>query len=599
MIPTLNLSIPPQRKPEPGAFDTRPDAVRVWLEHLPLGHAGETARRLYLVLHEVNRLDVNIHHRLDFLEQVAPPLQGVLVALKPHYSGKPFPLDPKSARVAQLAAELKAAMVVGCQIVMQQSDSLNWFRQRKWERIWTTALHRMLHYFGGIFSVHAQLHMAPPPGAWLMIHSAYRLLEENRLLETVVPGIGGAAPTSLGHEYKQLLLLALLPPQRMQPAQLDEVHNHMAQWTAALELSRPASHLACVEAYCIDLDQDAAPGPLWRLHPAREPNVHSLRQLRMTPLLEQIAQQVARQRAAAARITLPSGAEVQRDTAAQLLACWLRPPERAAAREQAGDEVHAVFGLREIHALLSGADAAVAAPDTADEPVPGGLAVVDGGTDRKQSFARSLGFVGERDEEADIWDMVYRSKPPEPSRSWHEVEVARSYRLLAAERVNRSSGGVGLRFAAATLGAVRNGDLVALHAAGEEARWTLGAVRWLRSGAAGGIEMGVKRLHEQVVPAAICVEQDGRRSAPIDCLLGHEQEQLRVVLPQIAGLASKRLLLQSGGREVHINLLEQLESSALFQMYRCAEHQAKREQAPAKATENDPFDKFKSVWDLL
>ncbi len=598
MIPTLNLSIPPQRKPAPGAFDTRPDAVRAWLEQLPLGHAGETARRLYLVLHEVNRLDINIHHRLDFLEQVAPPLQGVLAALKPHYSGKPFPPDPKPARVAQLAAELMAAMIVGYQIVMQQSDSLNWFRQRKWERIWTTALHRMLHYFGGVFAVHAQLHMAPPPGAWLMIHSAYRLLEENRLLDTPVPGIGGAASTSLGFEYKQLLLFALLPAQRMQPAQLDEVRGHMAYWTAALDLSRPASHLACVNAYCIDLDQDAAPGPLWKLHPAREPNVHSLRQLHMAPLLEQIAQQVARQRAAAARITLPSGAVLQRDTAAQLLACWLRPPQRGDVREKAGDGMHAVFGLREIHALLSGVDAAAAAPAPVEEAASG-LAVVDAGADRKESFARSLGFVGERDEEADIWDMVYRSKPAEPSRSWHEVEVARSFRRLTAERLNRSAGGVGLRFAAATLGAVRNGDLVALRAAGEGTGWTLGTVRWLRSATAGGIEMGVKRLHEQVVPATICVEQDGRRSAPIDCLLGHEQEQLRVVLPQIAGLTSKRLLLQSGGREVHINLLEQLESSALFQMYRCAEHQAKREPTPVKAAEHDPFDKFKSVWDLL
>ncbi len=601
MTPTLNLSIPPQHKPGPDSFDTRPDAVRDWLAHLPLGNVGETARLIYRALHETNRTDVNIHHRLDLLEQLARPLQGVLASLKPHYTGKPFPLDMKSARVAQLATELQAAMVVGYQIVMQQSDALHWFRQRKWEQVWTTALHRMLHYFSGIFCIYHQLHLPPPPGAWLMIHSAYRLLEENRLLETVVAPVGaGAEASSLGHEYKQLLLLALLPPQRIQPAQLDEVRRHMPQWTAALELSQPARPQACVDAYCIDLDQDVAPGPLWKLHPAREPNVYSLRLLSMTPLLEHLARQVAQQRNSAARITLPGGADMQRDTAALLLTAWQQPPARSDVRETVDGGVHAVFGLRDIHALLSGAATSSATPEAAAETSPA-LQILDADRQKKQSFARSLGFVGERDEEADIWDMVYTSRPAEQVISWTEAAVAKSYTLVSGTRMNRSAGGLGLRFAAGQLGAVRNGDLVAVSVSAEASEWNLCMVCWLRFATDGGVELGVKRLQQQVVPAAIFVEQDGQRSAPIDCLLGNEQDQLRVVLPQMTGLANKRLLLQSGGREAHIVLLEQLESSALFQMFRGVEPQARREQNPARAplTRDDPFDKFKSVWEIL
>lgn len=600
MTPTLNLSIPPQRKPGPGAFDTRPEAVRVWLEHLPLGHACETARLLYLALHEVNRLDINIHHRLAFLEQVAEPLQGVLTSLKPHYTGKPFPLEPRAARVAQLASELRAAMIVGYQIVMQQSDTLHWFRQRKWERVWTTALHRMLHYFSGIFAIRRQLHLPPPTGAWLMIHSAYRLLEDNKLLDIAAVPLGGGAATTLGHEYKQLLLLALLPPQRMQGAQFDDVQRSMAQWTAALQLVRPDHPQRCADAYCIDLDQDVSPAPLWKLHPAREPNVYSLRLLDMTPLLEQMQQQVGQQRAAAARITLPSGTEVQRDTAALLLACWARPPQRSEVREKAVGTAHVVLGLREIHALLSGVAAPVA------EPAPAAAAtaefrVLDVPMDKKESFARSLGFVGDRDEEADIWDMVYTSRPPTQHKSWSEVEIAKTYTLMFGDLVDRSDGGLGLRFAAGRLGGVRDGDLVALSTSDDDtSAWSLGMVRWLRIAADGSIELGVKRLQQQVVPAAIRIEQDGKPSAPIDCLLGHEQEQLRVVLPHISGLANKRLRLVSGGREFPIVLLEQIESSAVFQMYRCAEHQARRAQPEAKpASPGEPFDKYKGVWDIL
>lgn len=106
--------------------------------------------------------------------------------------------------MAQLASELQAAMIIGYQIVMRQSDSLHWFRQRKWERVWTTALHRMLCYFSGIFCIRYQLHLPPPAGAWQMIHSAYRLLEENHLLDVTVPALSGGESTSLGFEYKSV-----------------------------------------------------------------------------------------------------------------------------------------------------------------------------------------------------------------------------------------------------------------------------------------------------------------------------------------------------------------------------------------------------------
>lgn len=597
MIPTLNLAIPTQSKPAPGAFDTRPEAVRAWLQQLPLGHVGETARLLYLALHEVNRLDINIHHRLDFLEQLAPPLEGILTALKPHYGGKPFPLAPKAARVAQLATELQAAMIIGYQIVMQQSDSLHWFRQRKWERVWTTALHRMLRYFSGIFCIRYQLHLPPPAGAWQMIHSAYRLLEENHLLDVAVPPLGGGESTTLGFEYKQLLLLAMLPRQRLQAVQVEEIRRHMVQWTAGLTLVQPANAQLCNDAYCIDLDQDQAPGPLWKLLPEREPNVRSLRLLHMAPLLEQMEQQVTQQRAAA-RITLPDGASLPRDLAAVLLSSWLRPPQRNDARETARGVVHVVLGLREIHALLSGVTAPQAqeAPATATSE----LRILDAQLDKKPSFTRTLGFVGEREEEADIWDIVYTVRPPEQVKSWAEVEVARSYTLVRGDLVNRSSGGVGLRFAAGRLGAVRDGDLVAISMSEDTSEWSLGMVRWLHVAADGSIELGVKQLQQHVVPAAIRVEQEGQQSAPIDCLLGHAQEQLRVVLPYMTGLANKRLLLTSGGREIPISLFEPLEFSTVFQMFRCVENQARRarpEAGPAAAA--DPFDKYKSVWEIL
>jgi hypothetical protein len=604
MTLTINLAVPPQRKPGPGTFDARPEKVREWLARLPRGDTGETTRQLYLILHEVNRLDIELHHRLQFLEQVAVPLQGVLAALRPYYSGKPLPLESKTLRVAQLATDLMGAMIVGYQLVLQGSDARHWFRQNKWEAVWTTALHRLLHYFNAVFAIYHLLHLPPPAGAWLMIHSAYRLLEDNGLLGKAVPPIGGEGEaTTLEHEYKQLLLLALLPPQRTPAAQMAEVRHYMREWTAALQLLAPAREEECNGVYCLDLDQDAAPGPLWKLHPEQVPNLHSLRRLHMAPLLDALARQLQQNRAAAARIVLPSGTTVQRDTAALLVNCWLRPPERSDMRERASGTVHAVFGLREIHALLSGV-AAPAADEAAAEIAAGKacavpLNIVAADRDRKPRLPRDVGFVSEREENADVWDRLYTYRPQERPRAWSEMPVTKDYRLISGEQVDRSAGGLGMHFVARQLGVVKDGELVVFSVADAAAEWSLGMVRWLRVDTGGGIELGVKRLQEQVIPATICVEQGSSRSAPIDCLLGQEQDELRIVLPQITGLSSKRLLLQSGGDETHITLLEQLEASSVFQMFRCVEPQERHDAAAAKAQPEDPFDKYKSIWEIL
>ncbi|MFA5626022.1 MAG: hypothetical protein WC965_00785 [Thiohalomonadaceae bacterium] len=608
----INLSIPIRNKPGTDSFATSPEAVRIWLDKLPLGHTGQTARQMYLALHEVNRLETSFQHRLNFLEQLSEPMQGVLNALKPHYHGKPFPLTPKVAQVVQLALELRAAMVIGYQIVMQQSDGKFWLSQRKWEQVWTKALHRMLHYLNGIANLHNQIHRPLPAGFWLTIHNAYRLLEDNDLLDAEIPSLSDAKPITLGYAYKQLLLLSLLPQQRMQAAQLDEVRRHMQQWTDALQLIKPANVTACSEAWCIDLDEDQAPGPLWKLLNGRSPNIHSLRLLQMTTLLDQINKQLSKQHISSNSITLPDGASLSRPLATMLMTAWQGPPHRNDERKSARGVAHIVLGLNEIHALLAGVTteaedktedkteitATAESTDTAQQK-ESDLEII-GLQDKKQSFAHSIGFAGDRDEDADVWDMVYTAKTSTQTKSWADIKVSKTYTLLQSELIDHSRGGLGLQLPAGHQGSVRAGELIAFSTAETASEWNLGMVRWLQTTAKNEIKLGIKRLQEHVIPASIRIEHKGQHSAPIDCLLGHEQDQLRIVLPHMISLRNKHLLLTLAAREVAISLFELLESSPVFQMYRCTENQARKEEEEKPTTNpDDPYDKFKNMWEIL
>lgn len=613
MRPILNLDIPALGKPGPKSFNAQPEAVRQWLAALPLGHVGESTRQIYAALHQVNRLDIDLRQRFEFLELMAPVVDTLLATLKKHYAGKPLPLEEKALRIAQLCTELMTAMVVGYQLVMAQSDGRHWLRQRKWETLWATALHRMLHYFSAIFGNYRMLHLPEPPGVWLRIHRGYRLSADNGLLDIAVPAVGGAEPsTTVDQAYKQLLVLAMLAPQRLRDSQMDEIHDNMALWSSGLELGVPAAMADCDGRYCIDFDEDTPPLPLWKLHAGREPAFGTVRALRMDRLLDGLQQQLRVQRLAT-RLVVSNGNTVSRDTLAAVVNACSRPPERSDKRKADGGKVHAVFGLREIHVLLNQLHAPVEAPvavEAAADPLPDDAppAVakdrfqIEGTQSVEARTDAHWGFTAQRDSETDVWDMVYSGRAPEAEASWNEVAVSKSYRMLQGVVVDRSSGGVGLSFAAADVGRIKDGDLVAFNTTGNVSNWYIGCVRWISLKRDDRLEVGIKRLQQQAVPATVRTEQEGRRSAPIGCLLGPEQDQLRIVLPQMTVLENKPLLLESGGHEARIVLLEQLDGSPAYRMFRFMEKQEPAAQAnkqQEKSAPKDEFDRFKSLWDIL
>ena len=211
------------------------------------------------------------------------------------------------------------------------------------------------------------------------------------------------------------------------------------------------------------------------------------------------------------------------------------------------------------------------------------------------------GFTAQREEEADVWDMVYSGRAQETVQSWTSVEVNKSFRMLQGALIDKSCGGVGLSFTAADVGRIKDGDMIAFNDTSDVSDWHVGCVCWIRLKGA-QLEVGVKRLQQRSVPATVRTEQQGRRSVPIECLLGPEQEQLRIVLPQMTGLENKQLMLESGAHEAHIVLLEQLEGSPTFRMFRFMEKQDAVKEVKAQRqveAHKDEFDRFKSLWDVL
>ena len=109
----IGLSIAERHRPTKESFDFRSASVEQWVETLPVGNVGETARLVYGALHDVNRLDISWKERQRFLEQLRAPISYVQESLVKRYTGMSFPLPPKTQRIAALAQTLYLEMALG------------------------------------------------------------------------------------------------------------------------------------------------------------------------------------------------------------------------------------------------------------------------------------------------------------------------------------------------------------------------------------------------------------------------------------------------------------------------------------------------------
>ena len=109
----MELQIPNRKKPGKHDFDTNPDAVRQWVDDLPLIDTDKTREMLDKALEQVNTLDIYPMDRYETLELLSTPVLCVTDALKTEFLGKQVPLTNKYLYKAGECLKLYNRMATG------------------------------------------------------------------------------------------------------------------------------------------------------------------------------------------------------------------------------------------------------------------------------------------------------------------------------------------------------------------------------------------------------------------------------------------------------------------------------------------------------
>ena len=472
------LRVPPPDTPTLSSAAAKPAAVAAWLAELPKANLGETARRLYTALLELNRLQTPPANRLQLLELLQPEVQFACAQLERHLRNQTVILDARRQQIATLSQTLQQQLARAAKLSAREALQLASGEATPLAGrallLALQALYRMLSQF-------CLIYLPPPQGFWLELHQLYRVACRYQL-ERLAPGPAAAAPASLAQYYQASLLLGCARTNQLRQQAIQALGDALPLWSSRARL-QDAGLPDSLFAFAVNADspprytsllQHETPGQLRGLNP----------QALVADLHEYL--QLGREQRAHARLPVPTG--VSDELLQHLCAAWSTPAARAFNRMPASGSLNVCLGISALHYFVAGQRSFAAVLRLPDEEV-------------NVCFQR-------RQREQDTWSRAYDAGhddgllqraaehidfTPARQSAASAADDTTSYPCHQLRIVNQSPGGYCLSWSDSPPAQLQSGDLIGLQHPGEQG-WNIALIRWIRQQRDAELQLGIELL---------------------------------------------------------------------------------------------------------
>jgi len=531
----LQFSLPTQS-------DQSTDEIRVpeterWLANLPVLNAAESSHLLFNALTALNRRLLGNETRLQLLELYRRPVRDVCAEQQKRYLGLPLPLPQDGKPVAERVRQFQVEMAYG-----YKRTVLDWGqtdrRSAPDRSELALPIQRAIRYLTEVLAKSYELYAPSPEGTWREIHQLYRYAEFEGITEVPVKDElnGAVAHSSVGHAYKQALLLDFSDPYHLPARMLQRISQYLDAYAPLAQISMAVAALRPDCQFLINLANDRA----------GVANVENL------PITTEAQYRL---------LTTIELARVMHQQLTALQSGHMPPPDAL------GKEFYTNRGYEMLMRLITswGVNPKRYFPRTPKEDIK--LEVVCG-----------VDSINYRVNGATTLLLSTTEVGPQPARTQIGTPVGRSDTAHAGasspkeawDLLDESAGGFSLKKMDFEGGHIQVGDLIATRTLGQETPWGIAVVRWARSSGPDNIEIGAQRLAPTAEPVA---------TLPGDAPGGDFKMALR--LPEIKPLRQPEslvtprgmfkpqriLLLDNGARTYHVRATKLVNVTGSFEQF--------------------------------
>ncbi|MBS0590154.1 MAG: hypothetical protein JSR65_05895 [Proteobacteria bacterium] len=471
----LKAMLPQRAAARSGSPIASAEAMRAWLEAMPLADRSFVMLRLHEVLRSFNAALVAPPERLamlDMLEHACVPL----VDDARNEVREFYPLSPERHEEMRLADTIEHEMMLGhvevvCDLCLPSGRVPFMRRGTIAKSLVRAATHQATRLWLAL-----KMHRDPPAGAWQGLHDLFRFAVTAGCADRVGASSTQGVKISVRSVYTQALLLAFAKPRQLTQAQNRQMYTALpvlASWCATNQGHAPAG------AIMVFADGDRSPPVMPR---GGQIGTDDCWMLDIADLLARFDALLSTSEGEG-RIVLPARHGEGRATldvalTQTLRRVWSERVERGVERKADRSRFETEVGLTSLHFILSG--------------------------DRDFDSVLPLG-----------------AETSVATASWAQSTSTRgATRRAHAEAVDRSAHGFRLRWSADEDARARVGELIALApVAARDAQWRFGILRWLRTDGSAGVEAGVELLSSPVPMAVYVLDANGASRPPMRGIL--------------------------------------------------------------------------------
>ncbi len=596
------FALPEHRASELAEEEFDRKQFKLWVENLPIGNVGSTARYLHSGLDRLIHQEMSAAERFEALEVTRQPLHFILDSLAGHYLMDSLPLAEREQMIARLRLDLMIKSIVGYKVILDQlhDQSLTGYLLHKNTR--SAALHRVLYYLGYILLHSYQLRRDAPAFVWQEMHGIHHYAVANDLhtANSKVDPADGQERLSVDDLYKQNLLMSLSAPHGLLRSEVGKVYSILKKWSSMAELHPLGTNLSANHSFTINIQTDKAPNCCGSYSPDEIKQGWILVTDKLHYLLE------GELKVEAGSSPLKSGpGMLSRGLLSRLLQAWGGGAKRTSKRLRVSGQVVVVCGLDGLYSLLGGEtllSANVDKPEldtdtTFNEEILDPNAPLTYDRDASiEGLDLSFGNEGVEEDEDELETTLESERPADNDEQCSTILTE------VCAILDQSMNGYHLNYSGEGRNFIRVGDVLGINNATggpSDSGWGFGIVRWINAAQSQQVAFGVELMGGEFVPVIVRCQRSG--GGTVDSHPGFLQHLEDGVVHLIASPlhveAADSIILIEDGVEHSIIVGDQLEVTDTFAQYRFS--RVDETVAENKSDSDDKWSEFDSVWESL
>lgn len=568
MVKLFGLAVPRRRR-DGGCPDIGPRATAAWLDRLPMADAVESARRIKALLDQVNGAVVPAPARFKFLEKLREPVWDLIEAMAAGVVGRDLPLTTKGLLMADLMRDLHGALAMGYKIIVVEILDGS---ARHDKKLLVRTLHRALAEHIRVLLDSYRLYSPAPRQLWQEMHLLYFYAEAKGLESTEIadPHSDAGIPQDISGMYKNALLVALGDPYRLRQNEAEKAYAALRRRTGEAKLTGPAGAAAGTNRHYCRLNTDLPPGPE---APLSDRDIKYCRILDLTQLVATMRAELARDPDQATGVDRNRSLD---DLSRRLLQAWEGRSRRGFSRIRRVAPLELGIGFHAAHHLVAAGGETEA---TEAEPPKPPQRKLDPLIDTHTEFSIAplpSQLQRYRDSQNPGTLLAIRAADvDETGNNWAEPRRA-SYTAQPWRTLNISAGGYCVLWDHNTPSAAQVGELVGIReGSADQARWSIGVVRWMKYDASVGVKLGIEILAPQASAATgQPLQKNVNGESPFNCLRLPEVQAMNqpatLLIPALRHRVGDDLAIREHDRSIGVRLTNELENTGNFARFQYA-----------------------------